>query len=249
MAGVVGVTVRDTSVAGVTVKFTAAELTPLSAAVTAVPPELKAVARPPEPAALLIDATAGFAEVHVTLAERFCVEWSVYTPVAVNCCVVPATRLELAGVTLIETSVAAVTVSGVLPETPAWLALIVVDPAISVLAKPEASIVATCMFEELQPALVEISCCEPSLYCAVAMNCVAPPAATLVASGVTAIVLSVGLFWLVPPELPEPPQAASMAMPTMPAPSARLRRSRAYARLRLMDGDGFIGGRSCMPGA
>jgi len=77
MLGDPGVTTSDTSVAGVTVKFTAAELIPLRAAVTATLPELKAVTKPLEPAELLIDATAGFADVHVTLAERFCVEWSV----------------------------------------------------------------------------------------------------------------------------------------------------------------------------
>ncbi len=62
-----------------------------------------------------------------------------------------------------DTSVAAVTVSGVLPETPDWLALMLVVPAMSVLAMPEALIVATWVFEELQLALAETSCFEPSL--------------------------------------------------------------------------------------
>lgn len=162
------------------------------------------------------------------------------------CWVVPATRLAVAGVTLIETSVAAVTVSGVLPETPDWLAVMVVEPASSVLAKPEASIVATCVFEELQLALVETSCFEPSLYCAVAMNFVVPPAATLVAAAVTAIELSVGLVGLVPPELPEPPQAASIARLTRAAPTAPMRRSRSNLPLRRIDCDGFMADRSCI---
>ena len=69
------------------------------------------LARPLEPLALLIVATDVAAEAQVTLVVRSWVELSVYVPVAVNCCVVPRAMLGVAGVTAIDTKVAAVTVS------------------------------------------------------------------------------------------------------------------------------------------
>jgi hypothetical protein len=78
-----------------------------------VDPRATAVASP----AVLIVATLAAEELHVAVLVRFCVLASVYVPVAVNCCVLPLAIEGVAGVTAIDTSVAAVTVSVVLPET------------------------------------------------------------------------------------------------------------------------------------
>ena len=77
MLGLTGVTAIETKVAAVTVKVTAGELTALSAAVTDVAPGVSVVARPLDPAALLIDATAGFDDIQMTVVVRFWVELSV----------------------------------------------------------------------------------------------------------------------------------------------------------------------------
>ena len=74
-------------------------------------PAATAVARP----ALLIVAVAGVTDVHVAEFVRFCVLLSLYVPVAVNCCVAPLAIEGVAGVTAIDTSVAAVTVKTVEP--------------------------------------------------------------------------------------------------------------------------------------
>jgi hypothetical protein len=63
----------DTSVAAVTVKLVEPE-TPLRAAMIVVEPGLSAVASPIVPAALLIEATLGLAELQVTEVVRSCFE-------------------------------------------------------------------------------------------------------------------------------------------------------------------------------
>ena len=70
----------DCSTAGVTVKVSVFEVTPLELAVIADVPVATAVARP---AALMV-ATAGVAEFQVAVLVRFCVVPSVSVPVAVN---------------------------------------------------------------------------------------------------------------------------------------------------------------------
>lgn len=72
-----------------------------------VEPALSAVARP----VVLIVAVAVLLEAQVTLLVRFCVLLSENVPVAVNCCVPPAAIEGFAGVTAIDTSVAAPIVS------------------------------------------------------------------------------------------------------------------------------------------
>jgi hypothetical protein len=67
--------------------------------------------------AVLIVATPAAEELHVAVLPRFCVLPSLYVPVAVNCCVLPLVIDGFTGVTAIDASVAAVTVSVVLPET------------------------------------------------------------------------------------------------------------------------------------
>ncbi len=67
------------------------------------------------------------------------------------------------GVTSIVDRVAAVTVSVVLPETPPKVAVIVVVPAATDVARPALSIVAKAVFEELQVTWVVKSCVVKSL--------------------------------------------------------------------------------------
>jgi hypothetical protein len=81
-------------------------------------------------------ATAVVPELHCTVVVMFCVLLSVYVPVAVNCCVVPAAMLGTAGVTAIETSVAAVTFIVVDPEIDPDVAVTVVLPTATLLAIP-----------------------------------------------------------------------------------------------------------------
>ena len=72
--GWIDVTVIDTNAAGVTVNVTAGEVMPLIAAVMLLVPIVAEVARPLEPAALLIVATAGVADAQVTDVVKFWVE-------------------------------------------------------------------------------------------------------------------------------------------------------------------------------
>ena len=82
--GLVGVTPIDTNTAGVTLSVVESEMSP-SVALTVVAPMLKELARPLEPAALEMVATAVFEEAQVTKVVKFCVELSEKVPVAVNC--------------------------------------------------------------------------------------------------------------------------------------------------------------------
>jgi hypothetical protein len=111
MLGVGGVIAIDTSVAPVTVKVTDGEVIPPSAAAMLLVPTVAEVARPSVPEALLIVATEVVADAQVTEVVKFWVELSVKVPVAMNCCVRPRAMLGVGGVTAIDTSVAAVTVS------------------------------------------------------------------------------------------------------------------------------------------
>ena len=68
---------------------------------------------------------------------------SLNVPVAVNCCVRPFASDGFAGVTAIDCSTAAVTVSVVEPVTPPNIALIVLIPGATAVANPPLVIVAT----------------------------------------------------------------------------------------------------------
>jgi hypothetical protein len=81
-------------------------------------------------------------ELHVTVPVKFCVEPSLKVPVAVNCWVLPLVIDGFAGVTAIDCSVAAVTVSTVAPEIDDDVAVIVEVPTPAPLARPAALIVA-----------------------------------------------------------------------------------------------------------
>ena len=73
-------------------------------------------------------------------------------PVAVNCSVVPFAIEGFAGVTAIDTSVAAVTVRVVEPLMPPDVASILLVPAATAVANPPAVIVATLVVTELHVA-------------------------------------------------------------------------------------------------
>ncbi len=153
----------DTNAADVTVSVTAEDLTPPRAAVICEVPVATLVAKPFMPLVLLIVATAVLDDDQVTMLVTSCVLLSVYTPMAVNPWVVPSAILGAAGVRPIDTKVAAVMVSEVLPETPAVVAVMVVDPDVSALTRPEASIEAILELVELQVTVLDRSCLLPSL--------------------------------------------------------------------------------------
>src|ERR1700676_3175103 len=184
--GFAGVTAMDTSVAAVTVSVVLPVML-LEAAWIVVVPAPTAVAKP----AALIVATVTAEELHVAVLVRFCVVPSLNVPVAVNCCVPPFVTEGFAGVTAMDTSVAAVTVSVVLPVMLLEAAWIVVVPAPTAVAKPAALIVATVTAEELHVAVLVRFCVVPSLNVPVAVNCCVPPFVTEGFAGVTAMDTSV----------------------------------------------------------
>ncbi len=195
-----------------------------------VEPAAAAVASPFEPAALLIVATAALAELQVTCVVRFCVVPSVYVPAAVNCLVVPLTMLGLTGVIAMDTSVAAVTVRVVDPETLPDAAVIVVEPGATDVASPwePAALLtaATAVLDELHATEVVRFCVVPSVYVPVAVNCLVVPLATDGLAGVTATDTSVAgvTVRVVIPDIPPDaadivvdPAATEVANPLVPA--------------------------------
>ena len=86
----------DTRVAAVTLRVVVPETLP-NAAEMVVEPVPAEVARPLEPAALLIDATDPADELQVTCTVRSCTELSEKIPVAVNCLVTPKAIFGLTG--------------------------------------------------------------------------------------------------------------------------------------------------------
>jgi hypothetical protein len=157
MLGLVGVTAMDTSVAGVTVSVVDPDMLP-DVAVIVVEPAAAEVATPSVPAALLIAATAIADEFQITDAVRSCVVLSENVPVAANLTVVPLAMPGLDGVTAIDTSVAEFTVSKVDPVMLLDVAVTVVEPAASEVAKAEVTIVATLVLDELQITCAVRSC-------------------------------------------------------------------------------------------
>ena len=99
-------------------------------------PATTEVAKPLEPAALEIVAIVLSDEAQVTEDVRFCVDPSEKVPVAINCWVVSTAMLGFAGVTAIETKTALVTIKVVLPDTAPKVALMLVLPGATEVAKP-----------------------------------------------------------------------------------------------------------------
>ena len=140
-----GVTAMDCSVAAVTVSVVFAEMLPDDAVMTDVP-AARAVARP----LAEIVATAVVPEVQVTEAVIFCCVPSEYVPVAVNCSVRSIEMLGFAGVTDMDCSVAAVTVSVVFPAILSNVAVITAMPGATLVAKPLEEMVETPVEPEAQ---------------------------------------------------------------------------------------------------
>src|ERR1700678_977327 len=184
--GFAGVTAIDCSVAAVTVS----KVDPLmddDVAVIVEVPTPAPLARP----VVLIVAVVVVPEDQVTLDVRFCVEPSLNVPVAVNCCVAPLAIDGFAGVTAIDCSVSAVTVSKVEPEIDDDVAVIVELPTPAPLARPPVLIVAMVVVPEDQVTLDVKFCVVPSLNVPVAVNCCVAPLAIDGVAGVTAIDCSV----------------------------------------------------------
>ncbi len=135
-----------------------------------------------------------------------------------NCCVFPAVTVGFTGVTAMDTSVAAVTVSVVLPEMAPLVALMVVPPAFSADAKPEPLIVAVTVLDDAHVTLAVMFCVELSLYVPVAVNCCVFPATTDGFTGVTAIDTSVAAVTVNP--FTSVTTSAPVAIVTLLAPSA-----------------------------
>ena len=100
-------TARDVRFGAVTVSTSEGDVTPFRAAVTLAVPTATPVARPP---ALMV-AAAVLSLAQVAVAVMSAVVLSEYVAVAVNCCVNPAATEGEAGVTAIEETTGAVTVS------------------------------------------------------------------------------------------------------------------------------------------
>ena len=134
--------------------------------VIAVVPAPTAVAKPFDPAALLIVAMPEFAELQVTDAVMSCVVLSVNKPIAVNTCEAPMAMEGLLGDTAIDSSVAAVIVSVVDPNILPDNACIVVTPVVTEVADPldpaALLIVAMPGYDELQVTAFVRSCVELS---------------------------------------------------------------------------------------
>jgi hypothetical protein len=185
---VAGVIPIATSSAAVTVTVVAAD-TPPRNAVIVVEPGLSAVTCPAPPGGVLTEATVGTEEVQLARLVTFCVDLSEYTAIAVRGWRTPLARLGFAGVTPMETRVAAVTVRVVDPDTPCRLAVITVAPGLSPVACPlEPELLATeatVTAEEVQVAEVVRSRVVLSEYTPVALSAATVPLARLGFAGVT----------------------------------------------------------------
>jgi len=179
--GLAGFTVIETSVAVLTVSGVE-PLTDPKVALMVVLPVATLVARP---CALML-AAAEFDDVQITVVVMSCVLLSLKVPVAVNCLVVPTAMVELAGVTAIETRVAAVTVRDAVPLTDPEVALMVAVPVPVLLANPVESMLATDVEDEDQVREVN-NCVLPSSKLPTAVNCRVVPRAMDGVAGVTAM--------------------------------------------------------------
>src|SRR5262249_34246892 len=116
-----------------------------------------------------------------------CVVPSLKVPVALNCFVPPTVTVGFGGVTAIDWSTTAVTVSVVEPETAPLVALIVLVPAFTAVASPVALIAAVAGVPDVHVTVLVKSCVVPSLKVPVALNCFVPPTVTVGFGGVTAM--------------------------------------------------------------
>ena len=143
------------------------------------------------PRAFEIVATPSADDDQITDVVRSWVVASVKTPVAVNSCVVPFAMLGSGGVTSMESRVADVTVSVVVPVSAPKAAVIVVEPTATALARPwepmAFEIVAIPGSEDDHVADAVRSWVVESVKSPVAVNCCVVPFAMDGAGGSTAI--------------------------------------------------------------
>ena len=123
-----------------------------------------------------------------------------------NCCVLPTAIEAFAGVTAIDTSTGAVTVSVVEPVILPIVALMLEVPAVTPVAKPPAAIVATLGADELHVTKGVRFCVLPFLKWPVAVNCCVFPVAIEGFAGVTVIEVR-------PVSLPVPLSATRLGLP------------------------------------
>ncbi len=147
--GLEGVTAIETSAGAVTVKMA----DPLIVPEVAVMVEVPAATEVANPAALMVAALVA-EEVQVTELVILAVVPLAYVPVAVNCCVFPAGTDGLTGVTAMETGAGVVTVRRVDPLIVPEVAVIVEEPAATVVANPAELMVAALGAEEVQVAVL-----------------------------------------------------------------------------------------------
>jgi hypothetical protein len=189
-----------------------------------------AVAKPRVPP-LLIMMAAVFEDAQVAVEVKSWVLKSVNVPVATNCCVAPIARSTPVGVTAIDTSVAAVTVSVAAFEVmPLDTAVIADVPMLSPVALPfepaALLMLATAVLAGNQVAVVVKSWVLLSVNVPIAVNCCVNPLAMLGLVGVTAIDASAAAVTVkvVEPEIvpnaaviSEEPVVAVVARPLLPA--------------------------------
>lgn len=165
MRGLLGRMAMPTSLTVVTVRLVVPVTEPRTALMVVLP-VATLLTRP----WLLILATPGLEEPHSTTAVTSSELLSLKVAVAVNCLVVPTGMLELAGVTVMEVTVAPVTVSAAAPLTEPDVAVIVAVPVPTAVARPAELTVATEEDDEDQVTEVN-SCVLPSLKLPTALNC------------------------------------------------------------------------------
>lgn len=83
-------------------------------------------------------------------------------PVALNCWMVPSSKTGFAGVMVIDSKIALVTMRVPFPVIPENVALIVAEPIALLFAKPEPEIVATLVLDEAQTTELVMSLLAPS---------------------------------------------------------------------------------------
>lgn len=137
------------------------------------------------PCALTV-ATVPAEDDHNTDCVMSCWLESEKVPVAANCFVVPTAMLGFAGVTAMDTRVAAETTSEAVPLTEPDVAVIVAVPPPTPLARPDGLIVAIDDDDVVHETEVN-NCVLPSSKLPTAPNCKVVPAAMVGTAGVTAI--------------------------------------------------------------
>lgn len=157
MTELLGETSRETRVASLTVTEAVAAMAPTVAVTVEVP----APTANPSPFMSTVRTLVAL-EDHCRDVST-CVLPSSKLPVAVNCCWVPAAIEIVAGEIVMEVSCAGTTVMVAESVRPPTVAVIVVEPAARITARPVVSTVATVMDEDDQVTPLMRSCTDPSL--------------------------------------------------------------------------------------